>query len=71
MTGKIIHIGALVHRNDIFNVDPTANVDARVVEVRVTLDDSTTAAKYVQHQVDVAIVVDAAVDAAAEANSDQ
>lgn len=63
LTGKIIHIGSLIHRNDIFNVDPTANVDARVVEVRVVLDDSTTAAKYVQHQVDVAIDVDATSDA--------
>ena len=58
LTGRIIHIGSLVHRNDIFNVDPTAEVDARVVEVRIALDDSSTAAKYVQHQVHVAIDVE-------------
>ena len=55
LTGKVVRISSLVQRNDIFNADPTADVDARIVEVWITLDDSSAAAKYVQHQVDVAI----------------
>ncbi len=40
------------------DLDPAAETDARVVEVRIRLDDSAAAARYVHLQVDVEIAVD-------------
>ena len=38
LQGKITEIGHIVQRRNVINTDPTANIDARIVEVRVQLD---------------------------------
>ncbi len=38
LTGTVAKIGLEIQRLDIVNTDPTANIDARVVEVKVKLD---------------------------------
>jgi HlyD family secretion protein len=40
LTGKVIEIGSKVQRQNVVNTDPSANIDARVVEVRVQLDEA-------------------------------
>jgi HlyD family secretion protein len=40
LTGKVIEIGSKVQRQNVVNSDPSANIDARVVEVRVQLDEA-------------------------------
>jgi HlyD family secretion protein len=44
LTGQVSHIGLEVKRQTLIDDDPAANTDARVVEVKVTLDDSSSAA---------------------------
>jgi HlyD family secretion protein len=41
----------------VLDLDPTADADARVIEVRIRLDESRVAAGYNHHQVDVLIEV--------------
>ena len=38
LTGTVEHIGLEIKRQEVVNTDPTANIDARVVEVKVKLD---------------------------------
>ncbi len=38
LTGTVEHIGLEVERQEVVNTDPTANIDAKVVEVKVKLD---------------------------------
>lgn len=38
LTGKVESIGLEVQRQEVVNTDPTANIDAKVVEVKVKLD---------------------------------
>ena len=38
LRGKVTHIRAQIGKKDVFNSDPTADVDTRVVEVEITLD---------------------------------
>ena len=38
LTGKVDRIGLEVERQEVVNTDPTANIDAKVVEVKVKLD---------------------------------
>ena len=40
LSGRVVDIGNLIFKNDILNIDPTADADARVVEVRIALDES-------------------------------
>ena len=40
LTGNVIRVGVQIYKNDILDVDPAADADARVVEVRIRLDDS-------------------------------
>lgn len=40
LRGTVEHIGLQVLRQDVINADPAANIDARVVEVRVKLDET-------------------------------
>ncbi len=40
VTGKVVEIGRMIFKNDVLNVDPAARADARVVEVRIELDDA-------------------------------
>jgi len=60
LTGKVVYVGNLIFKNDVLNIDPTADVDSRVVEVRIQLDDSQAAAKLTYLQVNVEIVLDSA-----------
>ena len=55
--GTVEQIGAQILRQDIVNTDPAANIDARVVEVKVRLDDTAneTVAGFTNLQVTVAI----------------
>ena len=38
LTGKVEQIGLEIERQEVVNTDPTANIDAKVVEVKVKLD---------------------------------
>ncbi|MEG4172657.1 MULTISPECIES: HlyD family efflux transporter periplasmic adaptor subunit [unclassified Microcoleus] len=38
LQGTVTEIGHTVQRQNVINTDPTANIDARIVEVRVQLD---------------------------------
>ncbi len=38
LTGIVEHIGLEIQRQEVVNTDPTANIDAKVVEVKVKLD---------------------------------
>ncbi len=55
LTGRVVRINKLIQKNDLLHIDPTADADARVVEVRIRLDDSALAARYNNLQVDVHI----------------
>ena len=57
LRGTVSQIGAQVRRQTIVNTDPSTNIDARIVEVHVTLDraSSQKAAKSTNLQVRVAI----------------
>jgi HlyD family secretion protein len=55
LTGKVVKIGHMIFKNDVLGTDPAARIDARVVEVRILLDDSTAAASLTNLTVDVVI----------------
>jgi HlyD family secretion protein len=57
LTGTVSQIGAQIRRQTIVNTDPSTNIDARIVEVHVTLDppSSHKAAKSTNLQVQVTI----------------
>jgi HlyD family secretion protein len=55
--GRVVSIGSLVQKNSVFSTDPRQDVDRRVVEVRIELDDqfNKPAAEYINMQADVTI----------------
>jgi HlyD family secretion protein len=55
LTGTVDRIGTKIGKQDLTDTDPVARTDARVVEVRVKLDDSPRAAGLSRLQVEVAI----------------
>ncbi len=55
LSGTVIRVGSMIYKNDILNVDPAADADARVVEVRIRLDDSKRVSQLTNLQVDVLI----------------
>ena len=55
LTGTVDRIGMKIGKQDVIDTDPIARTDARVVEVRVKLDDSAKAAGLSNLQVEVAI----------------
>jgi len=55
LTGRVVAIGRMVARNSIFSTDPAARVDARVVPVRIALDDASPVAGLSNLTVDVVI----------------
>jgi HlyD family secretion protein len=55
LTGAVERVGMKVGKLDLLNTDPAARTDARVVEVRIKLDDSARAAALSNLQVEVAI----------------
>lgn len=58
LTGTVDQIGLQIFKNDVLDDDPAANADARVVEVRVRVDQSDVVAKLTNLQVDVAIAIE-------------
>lgn len=59
--GTVTQVGLRIGKNDVLNTDPAANTDARVVEVRIRLQDSQKVAGLTNLQVDVAIAPETAV----------
>ena len=57
LTGTVTEIGQMVFKNDVLNVDPAARIDARVVEVRIALDDGNAVAGLTNLTANVAIDV--------------
>lgn len=57
LTGTVDRIGSQVRRQAVVNTDPSANIDARVIEVYITLDSASSqkAAKLTNLQVQVEI----------------
>ena len=55
LTGTVEYIGRRVGKLDLLSTDPTARTDARVVEVKVRLDDSKAVAGLTNLQVTVEI----------------
>ena len=55
LTGTVERIGMKIGKLDLRDADPVARTDARVVEVRIKLDDSARGARLSNLQVDVAI----------------
>ncbi len=58
LTGTVDQIGLQIFKNDVLDDDPAANADARVVEVRVRVDQSEVVANLTNLQVDVAIAIE-------------
>lgn len=56
LTGSVDRIGHIVLRNQLQDLDPSARVDRRVVEVRILLDDPSAARKFLNLEVDVKIL---------------
>ena len=59
LTGTVEQVGLQIFKNDVLDDDPAANADARVVEVRVRVDQSDVINGLTNLQVDVAIDVGA------------
>jgi HlyD family secretion protein len=55
VTGTVDRIGLKVGKKDVLSVDPAARTDARVVEVRIQLDDPAQVAALTHLEVDVTI----------------
>jgi HlyD family secretion protein len=55
LTGTVVEIGSMIFKNDVLNLDPAARADARVVEVRIALDDAEPVARLTNLTVDVVI----------------
>jgi HlyD family secretion protein len=55
LTGRVVEIGTLIYKNDVLDIDPAADADARVVEVRIVLDDPLLAENLTNLQVSVRI----------------
>lgn len=58
LTGTVEDVGRQIFKNDILDDDPAANADARVVEVRIKVNQSEAVAGLTNLQVDVAIDID-------------
>ncbi|MBE7380734.1 MAG: efflux RND transporter periplasmic adaptor subunit [Leptolyngbya sp. SIO1E4] len=58
LTGTVDEVGLQIFKNDVLDDDPAANADARVVEVRVRVDQSEVIGGLTNLQVDVAIDVE-------------
>jgi HlyD family secretion protein len=56
--GKVERIGTSVFKREVRDIDPQADVDARIVQVRVRLDESEEAARFVGLQVNARIYTD-------------
>ena len=61
LTGRVVRIGSQIFKNNILDDDPAANADARIVEVRIRLDQSEPVRQLTNLQVDVRIDVEGPV----------
>jgi HlyD family secretion protein len=57
LTGTVAEIGWQIFKNDVLDDDPAAKADARVVEVKIRLDDSKPVESLTNLQVDVEIAI--------------
>lgn len=57
VTGVVAAIGRTIHRTTVLDVDPTADVDSRIVEVRIKLDESEPVASLTNLQVRIDIQI--------------
>lgn len=57
LTGKVVEVGWQIFKNNVLDDDPAANADARVVEVKIRLDNSKPVEGMTNLQVDVRIRV--------------
>jgi len=55
ISGRVAQVGLKITKNDILKTDPAAYADARVVEVKIQLDENKEAAAVIHAQVDVQI----------------
>lgn len=55
VSGRVAQVGLKITKNDILKTDPAAYADARVVEVKIQLDENKEAAAVIHAQVDVQI----------------
>jgi HlyD family secretion protein len=55
ITGRVVEIGNMIYKNDVLDVDPAAKTDARIVEVRIKLDDPQRTSRLSNLSVDVLI----------------
>jgi HlyD family secretion protein len=53
--GTVEEIGKLIYKNDVLDLDPRADKDTRIVEVRVKLDNSETVSRFTHLEVSVRI----------------
>lgn len=58
LTGKVEQVGLQIFKNNVLDDDPAANADARVVEVRIRVDQSAVVAGLTNLQVDVLIDIE-------------
>lgn len=57
VTGVVAAIGRTIHRTTVLDVDPAADVDSRIVEVRIKLDESEPVASLTNLQVRIDIQI--------------
>jgi HlyD family secretion protein len=57
LSGEVVEIGWQVFKNNVLDDDPAANADARVVEIKIRLDDSQSVEGMTNLQVDVRVKV--------------
>ena len=57
VTGVVAAIGRTIHRTTVLDVDPSADTDSRIVEVRIKLDESDPVASLTNLQVRVDIAI--------------
>ncbi|MGB0696614.1 MAG: HlyD family efflux transporter periplasmic adaptor subunit [Rhodospirillaceae bacterium] len=67
--GTVEHIGLLIGKNEILATDPTADVDARVVEIKIRLDAENSATVADLTNLQVAVIIDTGASTAQSAAS--
>lgn len=65
--GVVEEVGALIYKNDVLDVDPRADKDKRIVEVRIKLDKSDAIARFTH--LEVAVRIDLKTPAATSATA--
>ncbi len=55
LSGKVVKVGRMIFKNDVLGVDPASKIDARIIEVRIKLEESERVAALTNLSVDVVI----------------